>query len=72
MKKLIKCRQVFEFSQEVELTEEELNQLENAPDHISFDHHPEAYSILECKIDPTEVLAADMEYLDVDILDSEE
>lgn len=72
-KRFIKCSQKITYYQEVELTKEELELLENVDDldicqHTSNDENRKAFELIESLIDPSEVFDAEQSYEDYELL----
>lgn len=72
-KRFIKCSQKITYYQEVELTKEELELLENADDldicqHTSNEENRRAYELVEMLIDPQDVFDAEQEFEDFELL----
>ncbi len=66
----VKAKQVVEYEQQIEVTEQEHTFLKEALAHgdtVSLKNHTSAYLILQEKIDPISVLSAEEAYTDVSI-----
>lgn len=73
MKVNIKCKQVVEYDQTVEMSEEDFEALSDIfGDDVSERYDLSLYYILEGCIDPADICSADMEYLSVEVEASEE
>lgn len=73
-KRFIKCSQKITYYQEVELTQEELDLLENVDDldicqHTSNDDNRRAFELIEGLIDVSEIHEAEQSYEDYELLE---
>jgi hypothetical protein len=72
-KRFIKCSQKTTYYQEVELTKDELDLLENVDDldicqHTSNDNNRAAFELIEGLIDPSEIFETEQSYEDYELL----
>jgi len=68
MKVTVKAKQVIEYNQDVEMTEEDFVNLKDIRmDDISIDSDPQLYFMLERYIDPSVIFCSDEEFKEVSV-----